>query len=408
MSEAGSAPVSILREHGEEGAEVGYAELFFDLVYVFAVTQLSHYLLNHDDILGLAQAAVLTGAIWWAWTHMTWATNWLDPERFWVRIMIFTMMFAGLAMGAALPKAFGEGGLIFAAAYVGAQLLRTVFLVRALRAHKPKTAAILTRATIWFALTAPLWIGGAFAGETLRLGLWAAAIAIELAAPLWLYRLPGMTDGKTGDLDVTGEHMAERCGLFVMVALGESILVTGGTVAGMTLKWETSAAFVVAFLGSVAMWWIYFDRGADKGSEHIARAADAEKVARDTYGYLHLPIVGGIIVAAVADEMLLAHPLGHLEPEFVLAAIGGPALFVAGCMLFKRQFWGFHPISHLSGLGLFALLGMAAVWLHPLPLVVAAGSVLVLFVVAVWEWLAVHGGAFTRPRPISEDVAGPS
>ena len=390
---------SVLRDEGQSGATVGYAELFFDLVYVFAITQLSHYLLKHDDLPGLLQTIVLFGAVWWAWTYMTWATNWLDPDRFWVRVMIFTMMLAGLAMGASIPKAFGDGGLIFALAYAGSQLARTAFVIFALRRDRPETATSMTRALLWFAATLPLWVAGGLAEPATRLILWGAAIAIELAAPMARFYVPGMGRSDTKDYGVSGHHMAERCGLFIIVALGESILVTGATVAGKTLDPATLAAFLVAFLGSIAMWWIYFDRGADKGSEHISHADDSGRIARGAYSYLHLPIVAGIIVAAVADELVLAHPTGHLQPEFVAAALGGPALFLAGCMAFKREFTGFLPLSHLAGLAAFALLGLSAILFHPWPLLLGGLGVLVLFGVAVWEWRSFHGGWTSPAKP---------
>lgn len=395
---------SVLRDEGQSGARVGYAELFFDLVYVFAITQLSHFLLEHHDPAGIAQTAIMFGAVWWAWTFMTWATNWLDPDRFWVRLMIFVMMLVGLTMGAAIPKAFGEAGPMFAIAYASSQVLRSAFVVYATRRDKPKVSANMTRATIWFAATTPLWVAGGFLDETARIGLWAAAIALELLAPLLRFPVPGLSRIDTGELGISGEHMAERCGLFVIVALGEGILVTGATVAGQRLTAEALGAFVVAFLGSVAFWWIYFDRGADKGSEHIEHADDAGKVARNNYAYLHLPIVAGIVVAAVADEMVVAHPMGHLTTPFVLAAIGGPALFLGGCMAFKREFTGFHPLSHQVGLGLYLLLAAVAVGLRPAPLVLAGATVLVLLGVAIWEWRSFHGGWTERPRPADEDA----
>ena len=159
----------------------------------------------------------------------------------------------------------------------------------------------------------------------------------------------------------------------------------------------------MAFLGSVAMWWIYFDRGAERGADHIEHEDDTGRIARGTYTYLHLPIVAGIVVAAVADEMLLAHPDGHLTPVFIATALGGPALFLAGCMVFKRTFAGFHPLSHMIGLGLFAVAALWAVFLHPSPFALASAGVLILLGVAIWEWRSFHGG-WTRPRPVDEDA----
>jgi low temperature requirement protein LtrA len=180
--------------------------------------------------------------------------------------------------------------------------------------------------------------------------------------------------------------MAERCGLFIIIALGESILVTGATFAKLAWTAETAAAFAVAFTGSVAMWWVYFNIGAERGSRLIAGSDDPGRLARIAYTYLHIPIVAGIIVAAVADELVLAHPGGHVETRAAAAILGGPALYLIGNALFKRTSSPHLPLSHLVGLGLLAMLipvcGLVT------PLVLSAGATTVLIVVAIWEWLS--------------------
>ena len=396
-------PRSQLRERSPDGHQpVGFAELFFDLVYVFAVTQLSHYLLEHHDIVGLAQGLVLFLAIWWAWTFMTWATNWLDPESGAVRLVIFLVMFASLVMGASLPKAFGDAGLTFAIAYLAMQLGRTPYIVWLTRKTRPELSRNLLRATIWFAFSAPFWIAGALADPETRLLLWAVAVAIEYAAPALLFRVPGMGASKTQDFEVSGGHMAERCGLLIIVALGEGILLTGATFAKMEWDAASIAAFVTAFTGSVLMWWIYFDLGAKRGVEHIEHHGDAGNVARGAYTYCHIPIVGGIILTAVSDEMVLAHPVGHLDPLFIWTAVGGAAMFLAGVMQFKKMTSGrpWFPLSHLVGLGALAVLAAWGHFFHPQPLWLGMAVVVVLAVVAIWEWGSFHGGWQERGLPV--------
>jgi low temperature requirement protein LtrA len=188
---------------------------------------------------------------------------------------------------------------------------------------------------------------------------------------------------------VEGAHLSERCALFIIIALGESILVTGATFAGMAWTAETAAAFVTAFVGSIAMWWVYFNIGAERGTRHITGAADPGAMARLGYTYLHLPVVAGIVVAAVGDEMILHHPHGHTEPAAVACILGGPALYLGGLLLFKRIGQGRPPLSHLVGLALLAaLLVLAAPVLSPLALAAAANAVLVL--VASWEHLSLR------------------
>lgn len=403
MAETSRSRPSLLREVGPEGhATVGYAELFFDLVYVFAVTQLSHYLLAHHDLAGVLQTLVMFFAVWWAWNYMTWATNCVDPDHPGVRMMIFLVMLASLAMSASLPKAFEEGGMIFALAYLAMQIGRTTWLVWVFRKERPETSRNLMRATLWFIASAPLWIGGALAEPDTRLVLWGIAIGLNYLGPAVLFWVPGIGRSSTTDFGVSGHHMAERCALFLILSLGEGILLTGATFSEMRWDEPTVTAFLTAFAGSVAMWWIYFDLGSRRGAHHIEHHRDSGRVARDAYTYAHVPIVAGIIVAAVADEMMLAHPTGHVEPLFFWTAVGGPALFLAGTMVFKKMTSGrpWWPFSHLVGLGLFALVGLWGWFAHPQPVHLAIASFAVLVVVAIWEWVSFHGGWQARGVPV--------
>ena len=190
--------------------------------------------------------------------------------------------------------------------------------------------------------------------------------------------------------------MAERCGLFIIIALGESVLVTGSTFA--KLQWDAAVvtAFVASFLGTVAMWWIYFAIGATRGSHQIAESDDPGRIAWVAYTVLHLPIVAGIVVVAVADELVLAHPAGHVDLATALAVLGGPALYFAGNALFKRASFPHVPLSHLVGLALLAALGALVPFVTPVLLSVATTAVLAL--VAVWEWISLrHSRASVAP-----------
>jgi low temperature requirement protein LtrA len=177
--------------------------------------------------------------------------------------------------------------------------------------------------------------------------------------------------------------MAERCGLFIIIALGESILVTGATFAGLEWSAPTAAAFATAFAGSVAMWWIYFNIGAETASRLISTATDPGRLARLAYTYIHLVLVAGIIVAAVADELILVHPTGHTDFATAIVVLGGPALYLLGSSLFKRTIYGRFPLSHMAGMVLLALLAPVAPMASPLAF--AAIATLVLVLVAIWE-----------------------
>jgi len=243
------------------------------------------------------------------------------------------------------------------------------------------------------------WVGGALAtGEMTRLALWLVALAIEYAGPFALFRVPFLGRSTVREWTISGHHMAERSALFVIVALGEGVVVTGRTFADNAMTGVNVAAFLVAFTGSVMMWWVYFDVGARRGADLIAHHEEPGRVARNAYTYLHMPIVAGIILSAVADEMLLAHPEGHAGQALVAFQCGGLAIYLAGVGTFKRfaSPLGRFPLSHRVGLGLLAALGLWA-WLTPLAaLPFAVLTVLVLAIVAMWEWGSFHGGWLER------------
>ncbi len=386
---------SHLRDAREQADHsVSPLELFFDLVFVFAVTQLSHYLLAHHTLAGALQTLVMFLAVWWAWIYTAWATNWLDPGRTPVRLALLTIMLLSMVLSSAIPAAFDRYGLAFALAYVAIQVGRTFYTAWA-REGVFRESTNMARATLYFVASGVLWIaGGLDADPSRRLLWWIAALAIEFAGPLTFYFVPGIGRSTFAEWNISGAHMAERCGLFIIIALGEGVIVTGAAFSDLRPTTPAILAFLSAFLGSVTMWWIYFDVGARRGSELIEHNERPGALGRQAYTYGHIPIVGGIIVLAVSDEQVLGHPTGHLEPYFVAALICGALLFIGGTMYFKRltsgqQFW---PLSHFAGLILFALLGVWALLAHPQPLVLHLAATGLFIVIAIWEWGSFHGG----------------
>ena len=389
------AKPSLLRNHHGGQAPVSYIELFFDLVYVFALTQISHLIVEHPGWHALAEAAVVFAAIWWAWIYTSWWSNWLDPERAPVRIVLLLVMLGSLLLAVALPRAFDGGAQLFAFSYVAIQVFRTLFLAWALHRAEGESGLNLLRAAIWFMASGVFWIAGALVeGETERLALWLVALAIEYAGPFALFRVPFLGRSEVQEWTISGHHMAERAALFIIIALGEGVVVTGRTFAEHAMTGVNIAAFVIAFVGSVLMWWVYFDVGARRGAELIAHHAEPGRVARNAYTYLHMPIVAAIIVAAVADELLLAHPEGHAAPRLVAFQCGSLMLYLLAVGFFKRVASPIRkfPLSHLAGLYLLAPLGLWAWLMHVPALLFAALTVLVLTTVAIWEWVSFHGG----------------
>ncbi len=369
-------------EHGR----VTNVELFFDLVFVFAITQISHFLLEHLSPTGAMQAALLFLAVWWVWIFTSWVTNWLDPDTSRVRLLMFALMLAGLVMSTSLPDAFGGRALAFASAYVFAQVGRSIFMLWCLHGRHPGNFRNFQRITAWLVLSGVFWISGAFASGEQRFTLWLIALMIEYVSPAVGFWTPGLGRSQTTDWDVEGDHMAERCGLFVIIALGESVLVTGATFAKMAWSGATIAAFVIAFAGSVAMWWIYFNLGAERGRHLIAGSDDPGRLARLGYTYLHMPIIAGIVVSAVSDELILAHPAGHTDFKTAATTIGGAAIFLIGITLFKNIVTRKPTLSHWVGMVLLAVVAPSAIWLPPLAFGALINAILIL--VAVWETIA--------------------
>jgi low temperature requirement protein LtrA len=369
-------------------SRVTYVELFFDLVFVFAVTQISHTLLAHFTPLGALQVTLLFLAVWWVWVFTSWITNWLNPEKTPVRLLLFAMMLGGLVLSTSIPAAFEARGLWFAIAYAAMQVGKTIFLWLSTPPSRPRTRMNAIRIAAWLSMSAIFWIaGGVMEGQS-RLTLWAIALAIEYISPAVRFWIPRYGASSVADWVIEGGHMAERCALFVIIALGESVVVTGATIAELAWSAENLIAFVTVLAGSIAMWWIYFHVGAEAGSEQISRSSEPGRLARLAYTYLHMPIVAGIIVSAVADELVLKHPGGHSDPKTVISAIGGPLLFLFGTILFKHSFRGFLQLSHGAGIIALGVLAWFASELSPLMLSILTTAIMI--VVAVWESISLQ------------------
>lgn len=374
------------RRDGHESAKVEMVELFFDLVFVFAVTQLSHTLLKNLTLQGAAEVGLLLIAIWWVWIYTSWVTNWLNPERIPVRTCIFVLMLVGLVVSASIPEAFAERGLLFASALVLMHVGRNLFVLWAVRGTPGAIGATFKRILVWFCISGVFWIAGGLHEGDARYAWWLAALAIDLLGPWAYFWVPGLGRSRLADWDVEGGHLSERCALFVIIALGESLLVTGATFTEM--EWNRTAwiALMVSVVGSILMWWVYFDTGAERATERIRKASTPGQQARSAYTYVHVLIVAGIIICAVADELVLAHP-DHGTATALVVILVGPAVYLVGTSVFK---WitndrSSPPLSHLAGLVLLALLVWPTAAHVFSPLWLSACTTAVLGVVAVWE-----------------------
>ncbi|MEV4754884.1 low temperature requirement protein A [Micromonospora sp. NPDC049559] len=389
-SEGGTAA---LRRPGQ--VPVTTMELFFDLVYVLAVTRLTDLLVENLTPAGAVQALILLLPVWWAWTDTSWITNWFDPNRPEVRLMLLGLTLLSLVFSATLSDAFGPRGLWVGAAYATMQVGRTVFAV-AMLGGEPALRRNFQRVLAWKATAGTLWVVGGLAHDEARIAIWVAAVAIEYVAAALGFYTPGLGRSTTEDWPIEGRHLAERHQFFILVALGESILITGTVFGRSPPDLARLAALVCAFATTAALWWSYFDRSAPLAGERIARVSDPGRRGRAAYTYWHLPMVAGIILTAVGDELVLGHPSGPTRWGMVITLLGGPALFLAGHTLFKLAIF-----DHLSTPRLAAIAALAA--LVPVgrlipPLALSAASALVLAAVPAWE------SARTPRRKVEEEA----
>jgi low temperature requirement protein LtrA len=389
---------TLMRDRAEGEQRVTNVELFFDLVYVFAVTQLSHYLLPHPTVDKALQTALLLAMVWLLWAYTTWVTNWLDPERFPVRVLLLCLMLVGLAMSAALPRAFGDSGLIIGGAYAVMQVGRSVFAVWALQGQPLQRN--FQRILAWCCVSGALAIaGGLTASVYPRALFWLLAVGVDVLGGVFGFYTPGLGRSTTQEWDIEGGHFAERCQGFILIALGESIVVIGATFAALLRplslphadRAPTVAAFVLAFAGSAGLWWLYFDRSAAAGARLIAESDDPGRLGRSAYHLIHPIMVAGIIVVAAADELVLAHPAAVGVGSTSWLILGGTGLFIAGQLAFKLTAWRRISWQRACALAVLALFGLLAP--HVSALVLSACVAAVVVAVAITDQVQVRSAA---------------
>ncbi len=356
-------------------------ELFFDLVFVFAITQLSHYLVEHLDAEGAAKTLFLLLVVWWAWIYTTWMTNWFDPESPVVRSILIAVMLASLFMAIAIPDAFGDRALMFAASYASLQIIRNAFAVIGSPSDWPLRPA-LKRILIWSLVVGAMWIVGGALGGAALIAIWIVALVLDYAGPYTGYWNPVHGRSETTDWEIESAHFSERFQLFVIIALGESIVVTGATAAGFDITLARGAAIAVAFLGSAALWWLYFDYVARIAQVRLDKADDIGRLARDAYTYLHIPMIAGIIVTAVGDEIVIAHPSERLSGPELATVAGGPALYLLGHVGFRLRMAGSLSWKRLSAALALCVVGAIGAVLPAIATAALALAVLVALIVA--------------------------
>jgi low temperature requirement protein LtrA len=314
----------------ETERRTSYLELFFDLVFVFAITQVTSLMLAEPTAAGYAKSALLLAMVYWAWSGYAWATNAIDLGWPLLRLGYLAAMGASFGMAVAVPDAFGDQTLWFAVPYVVVRLLNLALYIGGLRNDRLQQRAILALAP-WFAVSPALALIGAFLGGRLLIAFWCAGLALDVLGTL--------RAGEGAGFRVSPDHFAERYALFIIIALGESIVAIGSGLADHTRDAAFALSLAVAFVGVAAIWWAYFDFTAAVMARTLRNQSPERRglIARDVFTLCHYPIVLGIIFFAVAAKKTVAHPGEPLTGAGRFALGAGLALFLVGFALARYR-----------------------------------------------------------------------
>ena len=383
-----TAEPAALRSSGGGPDRATFLELFFDLVYVFALTRISARAFEDlvleggqtgwSAVTGGGKTLLLLLALWAVWQGTAWTTSRYDPHHLWLQVIVITALISAMVMGVAIPRAFSHSGLMFAAAYVVAQVSRPAILVLVL--HKQQYRQLKLRMLITFCATGVLWLAGALLPGSARVVLWGAALLLEYLAARFGWPLPGLGRSTVSRWDIHGEHLAERYQQIFLVALGETILLAGLSFTRSPTSPGMAVAFAVALATSVLLWRIYVQRAGQILGEAVTRAAHPATIGRSAAD-THLVMVIGVVATAIGYELVIEHPAGHNELPWTAVVLGGPAVFLAGRARFEYEVFGRVSPSRLVGIA--ALLLPVPLLVRLAPLVAAILAAVVLTAVAV-------------------------
>ncbi|MGV9373020.1 low temperature requirement protein A [Micromonospora tulbaghiae] len=383
-----TAEPAALRSSGGGPDRATFLKLFFDLVYVFALTRISARAFEDlvleggqtgwTAVTGGGKTLLLLLALWAVWQGTAWTTSRYDPHHLWLQVIVITALISAMVMGVAIPRAFSHSGLMFAAAYVVAQVSRPAILVLVL--HRQQYRRLKLRMLITFCATGVLWLAGALLPGSARVVLWTTALLLEYLAARFGWPMPGLGRSTVSRWDIHGEHLAERYQQIFLVALGETILLAGLAFTRSPTSPGMVAAFAVALATSVLLWRIYVQRAGQILGEAVTRAAHPATVGRSAAD-THLVMVIGVVATAIGYELVIEHPAGHNELPWLAMILGGPAVFLAGRARFEYEVFGRVSPSRLVGIA--ALLLPAPLLVRLAPLVAAILAALVLTAVAV-------------------------
>ncbi|MFG1893200.1 low temperature requirement protein A [Micromonospora zamorensis] len=374
-------------------------ELFFDLVFIFALNRVSHRLVEDLTerrvvLVEAGETLLLLLAFLVLWLVTAWVTDLYDPQRPQLQLLVYTAMLGALIMAVAVPQAFGDRSLAFAGAYVVVHIVRGLVIVPALRGHEAQRRA--AGVFLWFAISAVPWIAGAIVSGPARGLLWTLALAIDCAALLLFYPAP-WTRPAQRQWPVLAEYLSERYRQFFIIALGELILTTGSAYSDTSFRQGGAAvAFAVSFITTVLLFRVYLFKAGQLLPEAIRVSVGPARLVREAF-LAHVLMVAGIVAVAVGYEIVIDHPFGHTETAWILVVLGGPILFLSGRSLAEHAV--FDRVSRSRIIGALVLVGAAPAMVLLPPLAAAVTAVVVLGCIAISDTLRARENPPERPHP---------
>jgi low temperature requirement protein LtrA len=366
-----------------EGERVTPLELFFDLVFVLAITQCTALMSHNQTWEGLVQGLLVLGMLWWSWVGYAWLTSVIDPEEGAVRLVMFGAMAALLIVALAVPKAFDDLALVFALAYGAVRTAHIALFMMASPEDDSLRHSVLGLA-VSTAVAVLLLVAASFFDGLAQGALWALALFLDMAGPYFI---------RSEGWKLVPRHFAERHGLIVIIALGESIVAIGIGAAG-ALSLGIGAAAVLGVALAAAMWWVYFDVVAIVSARRLAEARpgrEQNEMARDSYSYLHLLMVGGTVLVALGLEETIGHFGDHLDTVTAFALLGGVAIYLLGHVAFR--FRHIHTVNRRR-----LLLAIVLLLLVPVATELPALAALALANLLLWALIAVETRGYGEGR----------
>ncbi|MFG2053311.1 low temperature requirement protein A [Micromonospora sp. NPDC048930] len=372
----------LLRDSAEP-QRATYVELFFDVILVFALTRLSHTLFTHLTWLGALHTVILLAAFWWVWVFTAWTTNRLNPAQPAIQLVIIPIMLGTLIMAGAVPTAFGEGGMIFAATYVAIQVGRALFVTGAMRGREVAIGSL--QQLIWSCFSGCVWIAGALTHDRTRVVIWLLAAVLGYTMSRLDFRLPKLGPARIATQTINAEHLAERYQQIMIVAFGETILASGGQFVADGFERDRVTAFVLAFAITTLLWRIYFYRAGLLLPAVIAISARPAVFVRSA-SYAHLLMAGGIVLSSVGDEIIITHPFA--EPNLVWSTVilCGPAIYLAGRA--RLDYLSFSRVARSRVIGLLVLVALAPVVAFLPPIYIAVVAIVILTAIATSDTIS--------------------